>query len=466
MNKDIVIIGGGSGGYTAAIRGAQLGGKVCIIERESLGGTCLNRGCIPTKALYRNAEIFNILKKSEVYGIYIQKCIINVDKIQERKQGIVDKLVKGLEQLLKLNNVEIIKGNASIVDRNIVQVINSKGEKIKITAKNIIIASGSKSADLPIEGIDLPGVLKSRELLNFSEIPNRLIIIGGGVIGVEFAAIFNSLGAKVTIIEALPQVLSTVDREIVKRFSILAKKSGIKIATSTKVLKIEKNNEGLIVYGEDKKGEVQFKGDKVLIAVGRTPVTEGLNLEKVGIKFTRKGINVDNNFKTNIKGIYAIGDVNGKCMLAHAAAYQGTAAVETIMRFRKAQENTLIPSCIFVFPEIASIGITEEEAKNKGIDYKVSKFSFGANGKALTLGEEEGILKVIGRKEDNMIIGVHIIGPHASDIIHEAALAVNKKMKVEDIKEVIHAHPTLCEAFYEGVMGLKGEAIHMVNKTS
>ncbi|MEL7598167.1 MAG: FAD-dependent oxidoreductase, partial [Clostridiaceae bacterium] len=220
MNKDIVIIGGGSGGYTAAIRGAQLGRKVCIIERESLGGTCLNRGCIPTKALYRNAEILNILKKSEIYGIYIQKCEINVDKIQERKQGIVDKLVNGLEQLLKLNNVEIIKGNASIVDRNTVQVIDSKGEKIKITTKNIIIASGSKSTDLPIEGIDLPGVLKSRELLNFSEIPNKLIIIGGGVIGVEFAAIFNSLGAKVTIIEAMPQALSTVDREIVKRFSI------------------------------------------------------------------------------------------------------------------------------------------------------------------------------------------------------------------------------------------------------
>lgn len=466
MNKDIVIIGGGSGGYTAAIRGAQLGGKVCIIERENLGGTCLNRGCIPTKALYRTAEIFNILKKSEVYGIYIQNCEINVDKIQERKQGIVDKLVKGLEQLLKSNNVEIIKGNASIVDRNTVQVMNSKGEKIKITAKNIIIASGSKTADLPIEGIDLQGVLKSRELLNFSEVPKNLIIIGGGVIGVEFAAIFNSLGAKVTIIETLPQVLSTVDREIGKRFSILAKKSGIKIATSTKVLKIEKNNEELVVYGEGKKGEVQFKGDKVLIATGRVPLIEGLNLEKVGIQFTRKGINVDNNFQTNIKGIYAIGDVNGKCMLAHAAAHQGTAAVEKIMHLRKAEKNNLIPSCIFVFPEIASIGITEEEAKNKGIDYKVSKFSFRANSKALTLGEEEGILKVIGRKEDNRIIGVHIIGPHASDIIHEAALAVNKKMKVEDIKEVIHAHPTLCEVFYESVMGLKGEAIHMMNKTS
>lgn len=466
MDKDIVIIGGGSGGYTAAIRGAQLGGKVCLIERESLGGTCLNRGCIPTKALYRTAEIFNILKNSEVYGIYIQKCEINVDKIQERKQGIVDKLVKGLEQLLKINKVEIIKGNASILDRNTVQVMNSKGEKIKITAKNIIIASGSKTADLSIEGIDLLGVLKSKELLNFSEVPKNLIIIGGGVIGVEFAAIFNSLGAKVTIIEALPQILSTADREIGKRFSILAKKSGIKISTYTKVLKIEKNNQELIIYGEGKKGEVEFKGDKVLIAAGRAPVTEGLNLEKVGIQVTRKGINVDHNFETNIKGIYAIGDVNGKCMLAHAAAHQGTTAVENIMLLKKAEENNLIPSCIFVFPEIASIGITEEEAKNKRIDYKVSKFSFGANGKALTLGEEEGILKVIGRKEDNRIIGVHIIGPHASDIIHEAALAVNKKMKVEDIKEVIHAHPTLCEVFYEGVMGLKGEAIHMVNKTS
>lgn len=466
MNKDIVIIGGGSGGYTAAIRGAQLGQKVCLIERESLGGTCLNRGCIPTKTLYRTAEIFNVLRKSEVYGIYIQNCEINVDKIQQRKQGIVDKLVKGLEQLLKINKVEIIKGNASMVDRNTVQVMNSKGEKIKITAKNIIIASGSKTADLPIEGIDLPGVLKSRELLNFSEVPKNLIILGGGVIGVEFAAIFNSLGAKVTIIEALPQVLSTVDREIAKRFSILAKKSGIKISTSTKVLKIEKNNENLVVYGEGKKGEVQFKGDKVLIAAGRTPLIEGLNLDKVGIEFTRKGINVDDNFETNIKGIYAIGDVNGKCMLAHAAAHQGTAAVEKIMNLRKTEENNLIPSCIFVFPEIASIGITEEEAKNKGIDYKVSKFSFRANSKALTLGEEDGILKVIGRKENNRIIGVHIIGPHASDIIHEAALAVNKKMKVKDIKEVIHAHPTLCEAFYESVMGLKGEAIHMMNKTS
>ncbi|MCY6371020.1 dihydrolipoyl dehydrogenase [Clostridium ganghwense] len=466
MDKDIVVIGGGPGGYTAAIRAAQLGGRVCLIEKDRLGGTCLNRGCIPTKALYRNAEILNTLKNTEKFGINIHEYKINVDKIMKRKQGIVDKLVSGVELLLKRNGVEVIEGTASILDRNTVLVKNKKGEEIKISTKNIIIATGSKATSLPIEGAYLSEVMKSEEILNLTKIPKDLIIIGGGVIGMEFAAIFNSMGAKVSVIEALPNILSSVDREISKRFSILAKKKGIKINISTKVCKIEKSNEELIVYAEGKKGKLQFKGDTVLISVGRIPLTEGLNLEKTEVEFTREGIKVDSNFETNVKGIYAIGDVNGKCMLAHAAAHQGIAAVENIMGVRSQKKNNLIPSCIFVFPEIASIGITEEEAKLKKIDYKVSKFSFGANGKALALGEEEGMVKVIGRKDDNRIIGVHIMGPHASDLIHEGALAVSKKMKVEDIKEVIHAHPTLSEAFYESVMGLQGEAIHMLNKTS
>lgn len=461
MDFDVVIIGGGPGGYEAAIRGAQLGLKICLVERDSLGGTCLNRGCIPTKALYRNAEIINILKNIDEYGISVEGYSIDIAKIQERKQNIVNQLVGGVEQLLKANKIDVMIGTGSIKDENTVTVTSKDGEKRDISTKNIIIATGSKSLVPPIPGADSNGIYTSDDILNFSELPESLAVIGGGVIGMEFATIFNSMGSKVTVIEFLPSILAQVDSDLTKRLGVSLKKKGMDIHTSTKVTKIEKNDDGFVVFAEGKKGEIQVAVERVLISTGRMPVTDGLNLEGVGIEFDRKGIKVDKKFQTNLKNVYAIGDVNGRIMLAHAASHQGISVIEEIAGISTDETIKPVPGCIFIFPEIAMAGITEDEAKNQGIEYKVSKFLFGANGKALALGETEGMMKVLSNM-DNTIIGVHIMGPHASDLIHEGTLAISKGLNVDDIADTIHAHPTLSEAFLEAVLGLKGEAIHMV----
>lgn len=461
MEKDIVIIGGGPGGYVAAIRAAQLGAKVCIVEKGEFGGTCLNRGCIPTKALYRNAEILNTLKNINEFGIVVDSYSFSVEEIQNRKDKIVKQLVSGVEQLLKANNIDVILGTAYLKDKNTVSISLKNGELREVTTKNIIIATGSIPLIPNIPGINLPGVFTSENILEFKEVPNKLAIIGGGVIGVEFAGIFNALGSKVTVIEFLPSILAQVDTDLTKRLSVSLKRKGIDININTKVISIEKSNQQLIVTAEGKKGEIVVTADNVLVSVGRTPMTEGINIENLGISLNRRAIVVDENYETNIPGIYAIGDVNGVSMLAHAATHQGKKVVERIMGYTAPYSSEIIPSCIFAFPEIACVGITENKAKEKGIEYKTSKFLFGANGKALALGEGEGLVKVIATLED-IIIGVHIMGPHASDLIHEGAMAINNNMNVLNIASMIHAHPTLSEAFEEAVLGLKGEAIHMV----
>lgn len=467
MDRDILIIGGGPGGYVAAIRAAQLGAKVSVIEKDKLGGTCLNRGCVPTKALYRNAEILNTLKNVEQFGITVDSYHIDVDKIQKRKQNIVDQLVGGIEQLLKANKVEVLRGNAVFEDKNTVSITMEDGSIQQVSATNIIIATGSRPSVLTIPGAELSGVMSSDDILNFTSIPESLAVIGGGVIGMEYAEIFNALGTKVTVIEYMPSILPMVDSDLTKRLTPSLKKKGIEINTSMKVMKIEKEAEDYIITCEGKKGEVKIAAKQVLMSAGRIPVTHGFGLESLNISTDKKGIKVDDNFQTNVNGIYAIGDVNGKSMLAHVASHQGIRAVEHIMGHNVKSGEDVVPSCIFIFPEISSVGITEEEAKKQGINYKTSKFMFGANCKALTLGEPEGLVKVLSTKIENgsgeKLLGVHIMGPHASDIIHEAALAISNNMKLEDIINTVHAHPTLSEAFSEAVMGLNGEAIHMVN---
>ncbi|EKE22711.1 MAG: hypothetical protein ACD_6C00748G0002 [uncultured bacterium] len=460
MQKEIVVIGGGPGGYVAAIRGAQLGAKVTLIERHKIGGTCLNYGCIPTKTLYKNAEILNTLKHIEDFGISTGAVTIDVEKIQARKAEVVTQLVGGIEQLLKIHDVNIIWGNAEFLSANDLKVTLENGEIKTISCENIILASGSKPQMPPIEGIHLEGVLTSKEILEFKKVPEKLLIIGGGVIGMEFAGIFSAMGSEVTVVEYADQILGSIDSEISKRFASGLKKKGIEVHKSTKVTKIEKTETGLTVYGETKKGEVVFEATEVLMSTGRSPVIEGLNLASAEIEYNRCGIIVDEHFRTTSKNVYAIGDVNGKLMLAHAASHQGIAAVDHIMGVVHHGNHEVVPGCIFVFPEISTVGMSEDEAAEKGIEIKKSKFMFGANGKALSIGEPEGFVKVISDMND-IIIGVHIMGPHASDLIHEGALAITSKLHVDDIAGTIHAHPTLGEAFAEATMGLKGEAIHM-----
>lgn len=458
----MVVIGGGPGGYVAAIRAAQLGLNVSVIEKDKLGGTCLNRGCIPTKALYRNAEILNILKHIDEFGIKVEDYSIDVTKVQQRKNKVVEQLVGGVEQLLKANNVEVISGEASLIDKNTVSVVTKEGEKVNINTSNIIIATGSESYMPSIPGIELEGVITSDELLEFHSIPEELVVLGGGVVGFEFAGIFNSMGSKVTVLKASTRMFSGVDNDINKRFTSFAKKQGMNVQDSVNIKSIAREGEKLYIYAEGKKGEMKISADKILVSKGRRPNTKGLNLEGLNIDIDKKGIKVDENYETNIKGIYAIGDVNGISMLAHAASYQGVCAVESIAGVKEERDPSVIPSCIFVFPEIASVGITEDEAKEQGIAYNTSKFMFAANGKALSLGEGEGFIKVISKAEDNTIIGVHVMGPHASDLVHEGAIAIQNKLTSKDIKHTVHAHPTLGEAFYEAVLGLDKEAIHMV----
>lgn len=459
--RDIIIIGGGPGGYVAAIRAAQLGAKVCLIEKESLGGTCLNYGCIPTKTIYRTAELFSNLNRIEDFGIKAYNPEIDVAKIQERKRNIIKTLVSGIESILKGNNVELIRGKATLIDKNTV-IVYTEDKEMTIEAKNIIIATGSESEIPSIEGVySNDNIITSTELLDFNHIPKSLVVIGGGVIGMEFASIFNAMGSKVTVIVARNSILYDIDKDISKRYAAMAKKTGIEILTSTKVTSFS-GEEEVIIKCQGKKGEFEVKGEQVLLAKGRKPNYEGIDVEKLGIDIYKKGIVVDDNYETSLKGVYAIGDVNGISLLAHAASHQGVETVEHIL-LNKTCHKAVIPSCIFTFPEIAVVGLTEEEAKDKGISYKKNKFLFGANGKALALGEGEGLVKVIS-DENNVILGVHILGPHASDLILEGTIMVEKKMTVSDLKEVVHSHPTLGEALHEAVLGLNKEAIHSINK--
>lgn len=463
MEKDLLIIGGGPGGYEAAIRAAQLGANVVLVEEDKLGGTCLNKGCIPTKALYKNAEVVNSLKGMDEFGVTLDGYNLDMTKVQSRKNEVVNKLVSGIDQLLKGNNVEVIKGKASFKSNKVIEVVTESGKR-ELTAKNIIIATGSSTSSVPVPGIELPGVITSDEILNLQEIPKSLAILGGGVVGVEFGGIFASLGTQVTIIEFLPKILYRLDDELSKKLTVYLKKQGIKIITGSALKEVKASDEGLKLITGNEKGTQEITCDYLLSAAGRKPNVEGLCLELTDIEYDKKGIKVDSNYKTTVDGIYAIGDVIGGIMLAHVASEEGKVCVENIYGHSSKVNYNAIPSCVFTFPEAASVGMTEDEAKESNVEYITGKSMFGANGKALTMGEGEGFVKVLAEKTSHRIIGVHLMGPHASDIVHDGSLAIQNEMTVEDIKESVFAHPTLSEVFYEAVCGCIGEAIHSMPK--
>lgn len=460
MDRDLLIIGGGPGGYVAAIRGAQLGKKVTLIEEDKIGGTCLNRGCIPTKALYKNAEVINTLKNIDNFGVTISSYNIDMTVIQNRKNNIVNKLRSGIDQLLKGYGIEVIKGKAKFIGNKIIEVINTDNSISTVTASNIIIATGSFSTPLNIPGIELSGVINSDEVLNIDNIPKSMVILGGGVVGVEFAGIFASLGTEVTIIEFLPRLMYRIDEEMSKRLTMYLKKKQIKIVTGVGIKEVLSCGDGLKIIAGNDKGSAEYICDNMLIAAGRSANVYNLNLEAENITFDKKGIKVDEHYETSSKGIYAVGDVIGGQMLAHVASEEGKACVENIFGHSSRVNYNAVPSCIFTFPEVASVGMTEEETKENSINYVASKSMFGANGKALTMGEGDGIIKVLANIDDHKILGVHIIGPHASDLIHEGVLVIQNELTIENVMESMHAHPTLSEAFYEAVCGLLGEAIH------
>jgi dihydrolipoamide dehydrogenase len=453
--KDLVIIGGGPGGYVAAIRACQLGMDVTLVEKDTVGGTCLNRGCIPTKAYYRNAEIMHDLSRAKEYNISVTGLQFSLEQARERKNQIVRNLVGGIEKLLSDYGVEVVKGEAELQDRNTIIV---SGKEIK--AQRILLATGSIPATLPVPGLELDGVVDSSGLLEISEIPPRLAIIGGGVIGLEFACIFNAFGSEVTVIEYLPSILNLLDREISKRMGVFLKRQGITIYSATAVEKVEKQGSELLLTARGKKGNLTIPADLVLVSAGRRALTDGLNLDKLGIATDKGGfIKVDENYVTSVPGIYAIGDVIGGQMLAHLASEEGIVAVENMSGHKSQVHYAAVPSCIFTFPEIATVGMSEEDCKNQGMKYRTGKFNFAANGKALALGETDGLVKVIA-DEDDVIRGVHIVGPHASDLILEGTILVKEGVKASDFAGTIHAHPTLGEALMEAVLDINGQAIH------
>ncbi|MCF8009814.1 MAG: dihydrolipoyl dehydrogenase [Clostridiales bacterium] len=455
MDFDIAVIGGGPGGYVAAIRAAQLGAKVAVIEKDELGGTCLNRGCIPTKSLLASAEKLDDVKKAAEFGIEVEEPKINMRKVQERKNDVVKKLVGGINQLFKKNKVEYIKGTAKVSSPN--EIVCSGEETKTITCSNIIIAAGSKPALIKSLGYNGKTVITSEEALQLEKIPESLLVIGAGVIGCEFASFYNSMGTKVTMIEAMPNVLPMLDKEFSRRMQTLLKKK-IDLKTKTMIKNISETGEG--IEAELDSGE-KIKAEKGLISIGRSLNTSGLGLEEAGIKIEENGtILVNDSMQTNVEGIYAVGDITGKMQLAHVASMQGIIAAENIMGKEKKMNYNAVPSCIFTSPEIGSVGITTEEAKEKGVPVKTGKFNFMANGKALSMGEGEGVVKIISHRENDTVLGVHIMGPHASDLIAEAALAVNKSLTVEDVINTIHAHPTLAESVMEAAEAVHGMCIH------
>ncbi|EEG76229.1 dihydrolipoyl dehydrogenase [Dethiobacter alkaliphilus] len=458
----LAVIGGGPGGYTAALRGSALGLKTILVERDALGGTCLNYGCIPTKVLTNSAGLFKKIKGAEDFGIETQGLSFSFSKIQERKKYVIDKLVQGVDGLLKGAKVDVFSGEGRLVTPTKLELKRDSGEVIEVSVEKVILATGSQEVKLPLEGMDLPGVLTSKEALSLEEVPKNLTIIGGGVIGMEMASVFASFGSSVTVVELLPRILPTVDAEMSRRLTPLLRKQGINIMTKTKLEGIKERDGGLAVKVTTRKGEERLSADTVLISVGRRPDFGGQDLDSLGIEYDKTGIKVNENMETTVPGIYAVGDVaSSGHLLAHVATHQGVIAAENVAGANEVYKEEAVPACIFTSPELASVGLTEEEAKEKGYKLKIGKFPFTANGKAFIQGESEGSVKIIADEELGTILGVHILGPHASDLIQEGTVAVANKVTAHNLADIIHPHPTLCEATWEAAMSISKSPIHI-----
>jgi dihydrolipoamide dehydrogenase len=461
---DIAILGAGPGGYVAAIRAAQMGARVLLIEKDELGGTCLNRGCIPTKSFLSDIKTYKAIKSSDLF-LKGSKVSIDLKKMVLRKNRVVETAKKGISLLLEGQKITVIKGVGSFSNNKKIQV-SSHGKSQIYEVQNIIIATGSQVASLPGIQIDGKRILSSDDVVSLKNIPKDILIIGGGVIGIEFATIFNWLGTKVTILEMLPQIVSSEDEEVIRGLKILLEKQGIKILTNAKVLKAFPKKVKMEIIMDIEGKDERLSGEKILMAVGRVPFTDGLNLNKIGIQMEGKFIKVNSRMETNIEHVYAIGDAIGKMMLAHAASAEGIVAVENILGKVREIDYQKIPNCIYTFPEVASVGMKEAEAKKRGYDILIGRFSYLNSGKALAIGESEGFVKIIAEKELGQILGVHILGEHATDLIGECLLAMNLEASVEDLWGIVKGHPTLSEIISEAARDCYRLAIHQHSKKS
>jgi len=460
---DIAVLGGGPGGYVAALRGAQLKKKVVLVEKEQIGGTCMNHGCIPTKYLLHQTQMLCELRDNPNIDGPVDKLKLNWDRVQEGKQDSVERLVKGIEFLLKKNGVQVIQGEAFLKSEREVTV-HSK-ENIDLFPNSIILATGSESASLPFLQPNGKQIITSRDALELNELPDRLLIVGAGAIGLEMGTIFHRMGCDVTILEVMKNVLPGIDRDMAVRLERNLKAQGIKIHTQMKIEKHDLKNGSVVLEGMNLKAltRFDFEAEKVLLAAGRTPNSEDFKGIDARLKFDKHGfIKVANTLETGIPGIYAIGDLIGGKLLAHKASHEGIIAVENACGEKKSMNYDALPSAVFTEPEFACVGITNNEAKEKGLSVSSELFSLQANSRALTMGKLDGMVKILSDSEER-IIGAQILSPHASEIIMEITIAIHHGLKLRDLSSVVHIHPTLSEAVMEAALKAKGEAIHMLN---
>ncbi|GGF99526.1 dihydrolipoyl dehydrogenase [Paenibacillus albidus] len=458
----IVVLGGGPGGYVAAIRAAQLGAEVTLVEKKALGGTCLNVGCIPTKVLLHTTELYTHLKREgKELGIETAEVSVNWGQLQKRKDKIIRMNTGGIEALLKKNKIAKLSGSGKFISGRELEVTAADGSVRILGFDRAIIATGSEPSIVPIPGIELEGVVTSDQALSLPAVPESLCIIGGGVIGCEFASVYSSLGCKVTIVEMLPELIAVMDRDIVQCLRKEFAGSGIEVHTETKVERIEQTEAGLRVVTSSGNGNHVIEADKVLLSIGRRPVTAGLGLENIGVEIKRGAIEVNRNMETCIPGIYAIGDCNGGIMLAHVASAEGVIAAEAIMGEPSPIDFRTVPSCVYTRPELASVGLTEEEAKQQGFQVKTGVFPLQANAKSMIMGESSGLVKYVVDAGNDEILGLHIAGPRATDIIVEGALAIRLEATLDELVTTIHAHPTVAEALHEAAHAVHNRAIHL-----